>query len=58
MFPAEGVTVCLMSVVGVKPREMGEGIILSRLEKGSAPITVHIPRSTKEVRTMKSKNDT
>ncbi|XP_054473293.1 separin [Anoplopoma fimbria] len=38
-----GVTVCVMSVLGVKPGEMGDSIILSRLEKGSAPVTVHIP---------------
>ncbi|KAF7206960.1 separin [Nothobranchius furzeri] len=37
-----GVTVCLMSVLGVKPGEMGESIILSRLGKDSPPITVHI----------------
>uniref|UniRef100_A0A3Q2ZBF7 separase n=1 Tax=Hippocampus comes TaxID=109280 RepID=A0A3Q2ZBF7_HIPCM len=41
-----GVTVCVMSVVGVKAREVGEGILLSRLEKGSPPVTVHIPTST------------
>uniref|UniRef100_A0AAQ5X602 separase n=1 Tax=Amphiprion ocellaris TaxID=80972 RepID=A0AAQ5X602_AMPOC len=40
-----GVTVCLMSVLGVKPKEMGNSIILSRLEKGSAPVTVHINTS-------------
>uniref|UniRef100_A0A3P8TET8 separase n=1 Tax=Amphiprion percula TaxID=161767 RepID=A0A3P8TET8_AMPPE len=39
------VTVCLMSVLGVKPKEMGNSIILSRLEKGSAPVTVHINTS-------------
>ncbi|XP_077386541.1 separin [Festucalex cinctus] len=41
-----GVTVCMMSAPGVTAREMGEGILLSRLEKGSAPVTVHIPTST------------
>ncbi|XP_061689011.1 separin [Syngnathoides biaculeatus] len=40
-----GVTVCVMSVLGVKAGEMGESILLSRLEKGSAPVTVHIPTS-------------
>ncbi|XP_044204007.1 separin [Thunnus albacares] len=44
----QGVTVCVMSVLGVKPREMGDGIILSRLEKGSAPVTVHIPTSKQQ----------
>nr|XP_057910320.1 prefoldin subunit 5 isoform X1 [Doryrhamphus excisus] len=41
-----GVTVCLMSVVGGRSQEMGESILLSRLQKGSAPVTVHIPTST------------
>ncbi|KAM7401999.1 hypothetical protein PAMP_017275 [Pampus punctatissimus] len=43
-----GVTVCVMSVLGLKPREMGDGIILSRLEKGSDPVTVHIPTSKQQ----------
>ncbi|KAF3689764.1 Separin [Channa argus] len=38
-----GITVCLMSVLGVKPGEMGNSIMLSRLEKSSAPVTVNIP---------------
>ncbi|XP_061731171.1 separin isoform X1 [Nerophis ophidion] len=41
-----GVTVCVMSVIGVKSQEMGESILLSRLQRGSAPVTVHIPTST------------
>ncbi|XP_034442068.1 separin [Hippoglossus hippoglossus] len=40
-----GITVCMMSVLGVKPGEMGDSIILSRLQKGSAPVTVHISTS-------------
>ncbi|XP_074489400.1 separin [Sebastes fasciatus] len=40
-----GVTVCVMSVLGVKPGEMGDSIILTRLEKGFAPVTVLIPTS-------------
>ncbi|XP_076604279.1 separin [Chaetodon auriga] len=44
----QGVTVCVISVVGVKPGEMGDSIILSRLERGSAPITVHIPTSEQQ----------
>ncbi|XP_069011126.1 separin [Embiotoca jacksoni] len=43
-----GVTVCVMSVLGVKPGEAGDGIVLSRLEKGSAPVTVHIPTSKQQ----------
>lgn len=52
LFFATGVTVCVMSVFGVRPREMGESIIISRLEKGSAPITVHIPTSKEQVSMM------
>lgn len=48
----KGVTVCLMSVLGVKPGQMGDSIIMSRLQKGSAPVTVHIPTSKKQVRMM------
>ncbi|XP_038131150.1 separin isoform X1 [Cyprinodon tularosa] len=44
-----GVTVCLMSVLGVKPGEMGESIMLSRLEKDSAPITLHISTSRQQL---------
>lgn len=40
----------MMSMYGVKPGEMGDNIILSRLEKGSAPVTVHIPTSKQQVR--------
>ncbi|XP_054639816.1 separin [Dunckerocampus dactyliophorus] len=40
------VTVCVMSVIGGRPQEMGESILLSRLQKGSTPVTVHIPTST------------
>ncbi|XP_056156403.1 separin [Lampris incognitus] len=43
-----GVTVCVLSVLGVKPGEMGDTILLSRLEKGSAPVTVHIPTSQQQ----------
>lgn len=48
----EGVTVCVMSSFGVKPGQMGDSIILSRFEKGSTPITVHIPTSEQQVRTL------
>ncbi|KAK9529134.1 hypothetical protein VZT92_013248 [Zoarces viviparus] len=43
-----GVTVCVMSVLGVKPGEMGGSIILSRLQKGSAPVTVHTPTAKQQ----------
>ena len=45
-----GVTVCMMSVLGVKPGETGDGVILSRLEKDSAPVTIHISTSKQQVR--------
>uniref|UniRef100_A0A3Q4MVM5 separase n=1 Tax=Neolamprologus brichardi TaxID=32507 RepID=A0A3Q4MVM5_NEOBR len=34
------VTACVMSVMGVKPGEMGNSIMLTRLEKSSAPVTL------------------
>ncbi|XP_006807618.1 separin [Neolamprologus brichardi] len=40
-----GVTACVMSVMGVKPGEMGNSIMLTRLEKSSAPVTVYIDTS-------------
>uniref|UniRef100_UPI0037E95384 separin n=1 Tax=Semicossyphus pulcher TaxID=241346 RepID=UPI0037E95384 len=43
-----GVSVCVMSVLGVKPGEIGDSILLSRIEKGSAPVTVHIPTSNQQ----------
>ncbi|XP_030276632.1 separin isoform X2 [Sparus aurata] len=43
-----GVTVCVISLLGVKPGEIGDSIILSRLEKGSVPVTVHIPTSKQQ----------
>lgn len=41
-----------MSVLGVKPGQMGDSIILSRLEKGAAPLTIHIPTSKRQVSMM------
>ncbi|CAL8335764.1 unnamed protein product [Lota lota] len=38
-----GLTVCVLSVVGVQPGAMGESLLLSRLERGRDPITVHVP---------------
>ena len=48
-FFSAGVTVCLMSVFGVKPGEMGDSIMISRLEKDSVPVTLHIPTSKQQV---------
>ncbi|XP_077458989.1 separin [Stigmatopora argus] len=42
-----GVTVCVMSVLGVRVGHVGGSILLTRLEKGSAPVTVHIPTHAK-----------
>lgn len=39
----------MLSVLGVKPGQMGDSIILSRLEKGADPVTVHIPTSKQQV---------
>ncbi|XP_068598709.1 separin [Brachionichthys hirsutus] len=43
-----GVTVCVMSVYGVKPGPMGDNVLLTRLARGSAPVTAHIPTSTQQ----------
>ncbi|CAJ1051098.1 separin [Xyrichtys novacula] len=44
----QGVTVCLMSVLGVKPGEIGDSIMLTRFGKGSDPVTVHFPTSKQQ----------
>uniref|UniRef100_A0AAZ3RPI9 separase n=1 Tax=Oncorhynchus tshawytscha TaxID=74940 RepID=A0AAZ3RPI9_ONCTS len=44
-----GVTVCVLSVLGVHPGEMGDTVLLSRLERDSDPITVRIPTAQREV---------
>ncbi|NWY07607.1 ESPL1 protein, partial [Nothoprocta ornata] len=38
-----GVTVCLMTLVSLQPALAGDTLLLTRLEKGSAPITIRIP---------------
>lgn len=43
-----------MSVLGVKPGEMGESLMLTRLEKDSSPITLHISTSRQEVSLIKN----
>ncbi|KAJ0069122.1 hypothetical protein NL108_018148, partial [Boleophthalmus pectinirostris] len=40
-----GVVVCVLSVVGLRPGQMGDSLLVSRLEKDRAPVTVHIPSS-------------
>lgn len=39
----------MMSVVSVKPGQMGDSILVTRLQKGSSPLTVHIPTSKIQV---------
>uniref|UniRef100_A0A8C9V3Y1 separase n=1 Tax=Scleropages formosus TaxID=113540 RepID=A0A8C9V3Y1_SCLFO len=48
MIPS-GVTVCLLSVVGVQPREIGDTVLLTRLERDASPVTVCIPTAQLEV---------
>ncbi|NWJ08431.1 ESPL1 protein, partial [Crypturellus undulatus] len=38
-----GVTVCLMTLVSLQPASVGDTLLLTRLEKGSAPVTIRIP---------------
>ncbi|KPP73338.1 separin-like, partial [Scleropages formosus] len=47
MIPS-GVTVCLLSVVGVQPREIGDTVLLTRLERDASPVTVCIPTAQLE----------
>ncbi|KAJ8417624.1 hypothetical protein AAFF_G00224670 [Aldrovandia affinis] len=43
-----GVTVCLLSVVSEQLGDMGDTVLLTRLESGAPPITVRIPTSQRE----------
>ncbi|XP_071231967.1 separin [Salvelinus alpinus] len=43
-----GLTVCVLSVLGVHPGEMGDTVLLSRLERDSDPVTVRIPTAQRE----------
>ncbi|NXX57412.1 ESPL1 protein, partial [Scopus umbretta] len=38
-----GVTVCVLTLAGVQPASVGDTLLLTRLEKGTAPVTVRIP---------------
>uniref|UniRef100_A0A3B3ZER2 separase n=1 Tax=Periophthalmus magnuspinnatus TaxID=409849 RepID=A0A3B3ZER2_9GOBI len=40
--------VCVLSAVGLRPGQMGDSLLLSRLEKDHAPVTVHIPSSRRK----------
>lgn len=37
-----GVTVCVLTLVSIQPTSVGDTLLLTRLERGSAPITVRI----------------
>ncbi|KAL0978388.1 hypothetical protein UPYG_G00169860 [Umbra pygmaea] len=43
-----GLTVCVLSVLGVTPGAMGDTVLLTRLENDSAPVTVRIPTAQHE----------
>ncbi|XP_067229495.1 separin isoform X1 [Chanodichthys erythropterus] len=43
-----GITVCMLSLAGVYPDEIGSTILLTQLERGSTPITVRIPTANRE----------
>uniref|UniRef100_A0A8C1V4L2 separase n=1 Tax=Cyprinus carpio TaxID=7962 RepID=A0A8C1V4L2_CYPCA len=43
-----GITVCMLSLTGVYPDEIGSTILLTRLERGSNPITVRIPTADRK----------
>ncbi|POI24140.1 hypothetical protein CIB84_012112, partial [Bambusicola thoracicus] len=38
-----GVTVCMLTLVSIQPASVGDTLLLTRLERGSTPITVRIP---------------
>lgn len=38
-----GVTICVLTLMSIQPSSMGDTLLLTRLERGSAPITIHIP---------------
>ncbi|XP_051996262.1 separin [Xyrauchen texanus] len=43
-----GITVCMLSLTGVYPDEIGSTILLTRLERDSTPITMRIPTADRE----------
>ncbi|NXC78269.1 ESPL1 protein, partial [Anhinga anhinga] len=38
-----GVTVCVLTLASVQPASVGDTLLLTRLEKGTAPVTIRIP---------------
>lgn len=45
-----GVTVCVLTLMSIQPSSVGDTLLLTRLERGSAPITIHIPTALTKVR--------
>lgn len=45
-----GVTVCVLTLVSIQPASVGDTLLLTRLERSSAPITVRIPTALTKVR--------
>ncbi|XP_062453073.1 separin [Rhea pennata] len=44
-----GVTVCVLTLVSLQPASVGDTLLLTRLEKGSAPVTIQIPTALTKV---------
>uniref|UniRef100_A0A803XV34 separase n=1 Tax=Meleagris gallopavo TaxID=9103 RepID=A0A803XV34_MELGA len=38
-----GMTVCVLTLVSIQPTSVGDTLLLTRLERGSAPVTLRIP---------------
>ncbi|KAF1466677.1 Separin, partial [Pygoscelis antarcticus] len=45
-----GVTVCVLTLVSVQPGSVGDTLLLTRLEKGTTPVTIRIPTAPDKVR--------
>ncbi|NWZ30408.1 ESPL1 protein, partial [Asarcornis scutulata] len=45
-----GVTVCMLTLVSIQPFSKDDTLLLTRLERGSTPITIHIPTALTKVR--------
>ena len=45
-----GVTVCVLTLAGVQPGCVGDTLLLTRLEKDTAPVAIRIPTALAKVR--------
>ncbi|NXN62634.1 ESPL1 protein, partial [Rynchops niger] len=45
-----GVTVCILTLAGVQPGSAGDTLLLTRLEKDAAPLSIRIPTALGKVR--------